>query len=103
MMYIPVNIFAVLASGIAFMAIGAFWYSPAAFGKQWQKLVGLKPSDIKQSEMGKIYGSSFVASMVLAYILGYLLNALNLNTVLQGVEFAILVWFGFVSTTYGIN
>jgi hypothetical protein len=39
---IPINMFAVLGAAIAKIIIGALWYSPILFLKDWLELPGLQ-------------------------------------------------------------
>ena len=46
-MEVEINWLAVLLAALANMVIGAVWYMPQLFGKEWQKIVGLKDKDMK--------------------------------------------------------
>ena len=98
-----VNLFAVLASGIAAMSLGFLWYSPVLFAKPWVKVMGYDMNDkAKMEEMkkkaGPAYGVSFLASLITAFILALILNALTINTPLYGMKLGFAVWLGFVAT-----
>ncbi|MDO8656228.1 MAG: DUF1761 domain-containing protein, partial [Nanoarchaeota archaeon] len=41
-----INYLAVLVAAIISMIVGAFWYSPYLFGKQWTELMNLAPKDM---------------------------------------------------------
>jgi hypothetical protein len=112
---LDVNLPAVLVCGIAAMAVGFLWYSPALFAKPWVKEMGYDMNDklamekMKKSA-GPAYGASFVGSLVTAMVLGKLLNALSRHgeavwhpiaapqPVLYGVLVGVAVWLGFVAT-----
>lgn len=98
-----VNLFAVLACGVAAMIIGFLWYSPMLFAKPWVKEMGYDMNDkAKMEEMkkkaGPAYGTSFVASLLTAFILALILNALTINTPFYGMKLGFAVWLGFVAT-----
>lgn len=82
-----VNWVAIIAAGIASMAVGFIWYGPL-FGKAWMKLTGKKEMADK-SKMPMTYGIMFVASLVTAYVLSVL--GPNMQT-------AFWVWLGFQAT-----
>lgn len=82
-----VNWVALIAAGVASMAVGFIWYGPL-FGKAWMKLSGHKEMGDKK-EMPKTYGIMFVGSLVTAYVLA-VLNA-DLMT-------AFWIWLGFQAT-----
>jgi hypothetical protein len=61
MYFMDVNLWAVLVSGLATMAVGFLWYSPLLFAKPWVVLMGYDPNDqAKMAEMRKGAGLSYV-------------------------------------------
>jgi len=75
MLFMGVNLWAVLGSAVATMVIGFLWYSPALFGKPWMLAMGYDPEDkAKIAEMQKTagpkYGIAFLASLLSAFMLG---------------------------------
>jgi len=46
-----VNYLAVVVTAIFMFGLGAVWYSPALFGRKWQKLVGKTDDDLKKANM----------------------------------------------------
>ena len=58
----PINIFAVLAAAVSCFFLGGFWYSPALFGKTWQREAGdtRKPG---QGHPAKVFGMSFAFAL----------------------------------------
>ena len=60
-----VNYLAVLVATISAFIIGGVWYSPALFGKQWMKAVGLKESDAKNG-MAPVMIKSFIITFIMA-------------------------------------
>lgn len=101
-MNIEVNFLAVLLSGICSMAIGFLWYSPLLFGKPWMKLMGISSENLKkaQKEMGKLYGVSFVLTLVSAYVLSHVItlseNFFEYPRLSTGMISAFWMWLGFV-------
>lgn len=97
-----VNYLAVLIAAVINMAIGAFWYSPAGFGKQWSTLMGwtdpAKMADMKKGA-GKSYAWMFVASLVMMYVLANIVRLSGAATVTDGAMAGFWVWLGFVATT----
>ena len=73
MKFMGVNLWAVLVSALATMAVGFVWYSPLLFARPWMVLMGYDPNDkAKTAEMqksaGPSYGLSLVASLVSAVV-----------------------------------
>jgi len=95
-----------IAAFVAF-AIGAAWYSPLVFAKQWMALTGMKMEDGKKLGMWKYYVSGLVSYIIMAYVLywiigvriGYLESiGQAVSAVKIGVMTGFLMWFGFVGT-----
>ena len=55
-----VNYFAVLVAALVTFVIGGIWYSPAVFGKAWMQENGFTEESLKNRNMAKIFGLSFV-------------------------------------------
>ena len=69
------NYLAILVAAVAGMIVGALWYSPLLFGNVWMKLMGLGRKQLqaaKKKGMGKSYFLSFVALLVMAYVISRL-------------------------------
>ena len=101
MFFLPVNIWAVLASAIASMVIGFVWYSPILFGKQWMKLSKIDPKKIADvnKHMAKTYSISFLAMLVMAYILAQTLSLTLITTAFDGALMGAVIWLGFVAAS----
>jgi hypothetical protein len=97
-----VNYVAVIVAGVLSMAIGAFWYSPAGFGKQWMKLMGFTKKDLneaKEKGMGKSYALAFLSTLVMSYVLAVFVGFANAATILNGAVVGFWLWLGFIATT----
>ena len=60
-----INWLAVVVSAVAFFVLGGIWYGPL-FGKKWQSAVGLSDEEMKQANMGKLFGTAFVFSFIIS-------------------------------------
>ena len=58
-----VNWIAVVVAALAGFLVGGIWYGPI-MGKTWMGAVGLTEEQIKQGNMGAIYGGAFAFSLV---------------------------------------
>lgn len=96
----PVNLVAILVAAVANMVIGALWYSPALFGKQWMKAMGIKASDMDKdkNKMGMMYGLTGVAALVTSYVLAHFIVFAGEKTAFGGAKIAFWVWIGFIVT-----
>ena len=73
--FAKVNIWSVILAGFSYLILGALWYSPLLFGKQWMALNGFTDKDLKTNKpMWMItlltFLSACVASFVISMVLG---------------------------------
>jgi len=96
-----VNYSAVLVGAIVNMVLGAFWYSPAGFGKKWMKLSGITMKDIEKAKpnMNRMYAVTFVGALVMSYVLGHVISFVGAESVVGGAYVAFWMWLGFAATT----
>jgi hypothetical protein len=69
-----INWLAVLVAGISSFVVGGIWYSPGLFGKAWMKDNNFTEESVKNGNKGKIFGWSFIFSLVMAANLGMFLT-----------------------------
>jgi hypothetical protein len=101
MQQVDVNLMAVLLCGVASMVIGFVWYSKVLFGATWMKLSGISEAQIKKanSNMPMLYGTMFIASLVMAYVLAQFAKYAGALSLTDGVIAGFWAWLGFVATT----
>lgn len=68
-----VNYWAVLVAALSAFVAGGLWYS-VLFAKIWMKANGFTEQELKKSNMGLIFGGSFVLALAIAYILALFLG-----------------------------
>ena len=95
--FIAMNWKGILAATVAAMIIGSLWYSKMVFGKQWQKLVGLKDSEMKTG-MAKAMIIMLAMALVTAYVLARFVAIANPQTYMQALKLGFWIWLGFVAT-----
>ena len=103
MEFMGLNLLSVLAAAIATMILGFLWYSPLLFAKPWTVAMGYDLNDkAKMEEMrkgaGKLYGITFVASLVSAFVLAKIIDVTTVTSALYGMKIGFAVWLGFVTT-----
>jgi hypothetical protein len=103
MEFMGVNLWSVLVAAVATMILGFVWYSPLLFAKPWTVAMGYDPNDkAKMDEMrkgaGKLYGITFVASLISAFVLAKIIDVTTVNSALYGMKIGFAVWLGFVTT-----
>jgi hypothetical protein len=103
-MNVEINYLAVLLAAVSSMVVGSLWYMPAAFGKAWMSMTGVK-MDKNKGMTAKtavwMYGSVFVASLVTAYVLAhvaFLSNKFFGNSFLHdALTTGFWLWLGFTA------
>jgi len=98
-----VNYWGVLVAAVASMVLGFLWYSPLLFARPWMRLMGYDPDDkTKLAEMrkgaGKMYGITFVATLLSALVLAKFIDLTAVISVPYGMKVGFAVWVGFVAT-----
>ena len=94
---VHINFLAVLVSAVAAFAIGALWYSPMLFAKQWVNAHGFTEERVKEMQKGasKAYSVSLVCQVFIALAMAVIAGYLHLALFVQGLKLGFLVWAGF--------
>ncbi len=100
MIPVDVNFLAVFVAAVAYMVIGALWYSSLMFGNYWIKLMGF--TDKKTEEMkkaaNKAYAFSTISALVMSYVLAVFIRLADISMLTEGLYLGFIVWLGFVAT-----
>jgi Protein of unknown function (DUF1761) len=105
MAFAGINYLAIAIAAIVAWLAGAAWYM--ALGKTWMAALGITPEQMAEAKnqpgayLPFIY--SFVAELIMAWILAGLLGHLGLLTLRGGVISAAFCWLGFVITVMVVN
>jgi hypothetical protein len=84
---------------VASMVIGMVWYSLPVFGKPWMKETGITMESAgNDSKVG--YLLTTLGSLVMGSAFNYLVVATNTTTAANGAVLGLLVWVGFVATSF---
>ena len=96
-----VNYLAVIAAAIATFVLGGLWYSPALFGKVWQREAGVTEDKMKSANMPLIFGLTFVLALIAAWVFALFLGPRPPMALGLGAGFSAgLCW---VAASLGIN
>ena len=60
----------VTSAALAGFVVGGIWYGPV-MGRKWMGAVGLTEEQIKQGNMGLIYGGAFAFSLLASWTLAH--------------------------------
>lgn len=95
-----INFWPVIVSAVVAFAIGALWYSPFLFGKQWMRLMKMSESDIQNAnpkEMWSYYLVHFIVTLVSFSVLAFLISLTRIANPSEGAFLGFFVWLGFVA------
>ncbi len=107
-MEVDINYWAVLLAGLSSMVVGAVWYLPGVFGKAWAKMAKV---DVKKkmsaAESTLLFGSTFVASLVTAYVLSHVTYLSHYffsgNYLHNALWTAFWLWLGFTAARFLVH
>ena len=94
------NIWAILVATVSAFVLGGLWYSPAVFGKAWQRANGFGETP-PATNMGKVFGISFILTLIMAINLAMFLNAPTTTTAF-GAAAGFAAGFGWVAMGIGV-
>ena len=87
------NIWAVLVAAVSAFLVGGLWYSPALFGRVWQRANGFGEPP---APSGKVFAGAFLTSLVMAFNLAMFLND-DKTTTAWGATAGFLAGFGWMA------
>jgi len=95
-----INYLAVVVAALSGFIIGYLWYSPLMFGNTWMKEAGLTDEDLKQASMIKIFGISFLLTLIICFNLAAFLGPES--NLIWGLTAGGLAGIGWVAASIGI-
>ena len=98
---ININHLAVVVAALSTFLLGGLWYSPILFGKAWQTESKLSDEEIKSANMVKVFGLSFVFSLIMSYNLAFFLADPSVE-LKMGALYGFLTGFGWVMMAIGV-
>jgi len=99
---VDINVLAVLVAAFINMAVGAAWYSPGLFGKEWSKLIGRKMEDMKKNA-GPGYGIATVGALIESWVLAHFVVYAGSTSAMDGAVTGFWIWLAFVAVTLAIG
>ncbi len=99
-----INYLAILICGILATGLASLWYSQMLLGKIWLIAIEKSEDELKEEfNPVKTYSVSFIAQLVIAFVLERFLSYLGASTPEEGIRISFLAWIGFTATTMTIN
>lgn len=94
-----VNFWPVLVGWLINVIIGAFWYSPAGFGKQWIKHTGVNHMNLPTKEANRTLVLIAISALIQVTTLALIIKSLYITTPLEGLVAGFVLWLGFTAVT----
>ena len=94
------NLWFVLLAGVAGYVVGSLWFT-VLFGKTWSKLQGFTKTQIEETKKkGMVVGFivQFIGTVLMAYVLAFVIKGMGVSGFVGGMGTGIAVWFGFQAT-----
>jgi hypothetical protein len=85
------NWVAVVVGAVVYFGVGGLWYSPVAFGKQWQEAIGWTEADAAQATPAKMYVVPAVTCLLSTIGLAMVSEATSTETFGEGVVLGLVV------------
>ncbi len=91
-----ISYLAIIVAAIVKFAIGAAWYSPALFAKQWQSLTGQTEAQVRAGLVPALVAEA-IGDLIMAYVLARFVAAFGFGFG-GGLMVGFMAWLGFVAT-----
>ncbi len=98
-----INYLAVFVAAIAYMALGALWYSPVLFGRAWMRLIGKSQEQIAADFKPVNYLWAIIAAFLASYGIARLMIWTGFSSVGETIQLAILVAISFILASMWVN
>lgn len=95
------NFLAVLVAAVSSFILGGLWYSPLLFGKPWMRANKFTDAELQQFSKARMFGWSFIFSLVMALNLAMFLAGPNTNAT-WGMTAGVLTGFGWIAMAIAI-
>lgn len=94
------NYLAITTAAVACFLFEAFWYT--FFMQAWLDGIGRTPAELMATGVSPVlqYGTAFLSAAVMAAAISCVTQLTGLQTALRGIKVALLLWLGFVLTTW---
>lgn len=98
-----INYLAVVVAALAYMVLGAIWYSPLLFGQAWMQGIGKSKEQVAADSSPANYIGALVMSFIAAYGIARLMLWTGRDTIADGIVLGLFIGVCFVLTSMGVN
>jgi hypothetical protein len=95
-----INYLAVVVAALSTFLIGYLWYAPFFLGDIWMKEAGLTQKKIKQANMVRTFGLSFLLTLIISFNLAAFLG--TEAGLVMGMVYGGLAGIGWVAASLGV-
>ena len=96
-----INHLAVFAAALSDFIIGALWFSPLLFYKQWMSVNNFTEDYLKKGNPGIIYGLTFILALIISYNLAFFLGDAKTDAI-WGLTAGLLAGLGWAAMAFTI-
>jgi hypothetical protein len=97
------NYLAIAVAAVAFMVLGALWYSPILFGAAWMKGIGKSKEQVAADFSYVVYVIALILSFIAAYGIARIMYWTNGYAISEAIKISVLVGVCFVLTSLGLH
>lgn len=94
------NYLAIATAALVSFAIGGLWYSPILFARAWMRECGITEAQARQAPLGRTFGLSALAALVMAFNLAAFLG--DKATLAFGLFAGAATGIGWVAMSLGV-
>lgn len=94
-----INVLAVLAGTIAYMALGFVWFHKAVFGTRWMQLAGKSEEALRAAARPSTYVWTTLNALVTSGAMAWIISRSNSWTFWWGVKVGVIAGLGIAVTT----
>jgi hypothetical protein len=98
-----INYLAVIVAAVAYMILGALWYSPVLFGNAWMRSIGKTKEQVTADFSPLNYLWALIASFLASYGIARIMLWTGSQGIGDAIKIAIVAGICFVVATMGVN
>jgi hypothetical protein len=98
-----INFPAVLAAAVAYMILGALWYSPALFGNAWMRGIGKTKEQVAADFSPLNYVWAIVTAFFAAYGIARIMSWTGGGTIGDGIKVSLLLGICLIAAALWMN
>ena len=95
------NYLAIAAAALSSFLLGGLWYSPALFGRIWNREAGMSPKQPGEGHPAKVFGLAFFFSLVAAFFFAFWVGPAPMLG--DALHKGLIAGAGLVAASFGIN